>query len=52
MLLHHTCSFVFGFIALLFLFIPLLVMLITNEVNWTISDFLVAGGLLLSAGFL
>lgn len=34
------------------LLIPLLAMPFTAEVNWTLSDFLVAGVLLLSTGFL
>lgn len=36
----------------LLLFIPLIAMQFTNEVNWTIIDFMVAGGLLLGFGFL
>jgi hypothetical protein len=31
--------------------LPLIAMQFTNEVKWTISDFLVAAGLLFSAGF-
>ncbi|MDI9310546.1 MAG: hypothetical protein QM535_10040 [Limnohabitans sp.] len=34
----------------LLLFIPLLAMVFTNEVQWTMIDFIVAGVLLLSAG--
>lgn len=34
------------------LLIPLIAMQFTNEVNWTFSDFVVAGSLLLGAGFL
>jgi len=34
----------------LLLMIPLLAMLFTNEVNWTITDFIAAGMLLLAAG--
>jgi len=32
------------------LFIPLIAMQFTNEVNWAISDFVVAGALLFGAG--
>ncbi|WP_104734495.1 hypothetical protein [Hanstruepera ponticola] len=34
----------------LLLLIPLIGMQFSNDVNWTVSDFLVAGGLLLGAG--
>lgn len=36
----------------LILFIPLIAMQFTDEVKWTFSDFIVAGVLLLSTGFL
>jgi hypothetical protein len=36
----------------LLLFIPLIAMQFSNEVNWTLIDFIVAGGLLLSTGFI
>ena len=32
--------------------IPLVAMQFTNEVNWTFSDFAIAGGLLLGTGLL
>ena len=32
--------------------IPLVAMQFTNEVNWTFSDFVIAGGLLLGTGLL
>ena len=32
--------------------IPLVAMQFTNEVNWTLSDFVIAGGLLLGTGLL
>ena len=35
----------------LILLIPLLAMQFTDEVNWTLSDFVIASVLLLSAGF-
>jgi len=34
------------------LLIPFTAMQFTNEVNWTLFDFIVAGGLLLSSGFI
>lgn len=36
----------------LLLFVPLLAMQFTDEVNWTLSDFVVAGVLLLGTGLL
>ena len=36
----------------LLLFIPLIAMQFTAEVNWTLSDFIIAGILLLSTGLL
>lgn len=38
--------------VVLLLLIPLLAMLFTNEVNWTLFDFLVMGVLLLGTGLL
>lgn len=40
---------ILGTIAVL-LCIPLVAMQLTNEVNWTFSDFVIAGGLLLGTG--
>lgn len=40
------------FSILIFLLIPLLAMQFTDEVNWTLADFVVAGVLLLSTGLL
>lgn len=37
--------------AALLLFIPLIAMQFTDEVNWTLADFLVATGLLFGTGF-
>lgn len=36
----------------LLLLIPLIAMQFTDEVNWTLSDFIVAGVLLLTTGFM
>ncbi len=38
--------------VILLLSIPLLAMQFTNQVNWTLADFVVAGGLLLIFGFI
>lgn len=38
-------------IAAFLLLVPLIAMQITNEVNWSVMDFVVAGGLLFGAGF-
>lgn len=37
---------------MLILLIPLVAMLFTNEVNWTISDFIISSFLLLSTGII
>jgi len=37
--------------TVLILFVPLVAMQFTDEVNWTLSDFIIAGALLLGAGF-
>ena len=42
---------ILGTVAVL-LCIPLVAMQFTNEVNWTLSDFVIAGGLLLGTGLL
>ncbi|MFD1315437.1 hypothetical protein [Namhaeicola litoreus] len=39
-----------SFLPLLLLFIPLVAMQITEEVNWSLFDFLVMGGMLLFVG--
>ena len=39
-------------ITILLLLTPLIAMQFTNEVNWKTNDFLVAGALLLSSGFI
>ncbi|MFD2824103.1 hypothetical protein ACFS5M_10500 [Lacinutrix iliipiscaria] len=42
---------VIAFTTLLLLVVPLLAMQFTNEVHWTIFDFLIAGLLLFGTGF-
>ena len=44
-------QFILLIVAFLLL-IPFVAMLFTNEVNWTLMDFIVAGGLLLGTGLL
>ena len=39
-------------VSLFLLLIPLIAMQFTNEVNWTTTDFIIAGGLLLGAGLI
>ena len=39
-------------ISAILLLIPLVVMLFTNEINWTLSDFIVAGILLIGTGLI
>ena len=39
-------------IVICILFIPLIAMQITDEVNWTITDFIIAGSLLIGTGLL
>lgn len=50
MILRHKRLFAIMSTVVLLLLIPLVAMLFTNEVNWTIGDFVVAGILLLSTG--
>ena len=40
------------FAVAVLLLIPFIAMLFTNEVNWTLSDFIIAAGLLLGTGLL
>jgi hypothetical protein len=46
----EVCTVLFS--TLLILFVPLIVMQFTNEVNWDASDFFVAGVLLFIFGYL
>jgi len=41
-----------GLVVSVILLIPLIAMGFTNEVNWTLADFVVAGALLFGAGIL
>lgn len=50
MMKNRRLIIIISVVALLLL-IPLVAMQFTNEVNWTLFDFLVAAALLLSAGF-
>ena len=50
MILRHKRLFAIISTVVLLLLIPLVAMQFTNEVNWTIGDFVVAGILLLSTG--
>ena len=43
---------IISFISVMLLLIPLTAMQFTNEVNWTLFDFIIAGALLLSTGLL
>ncbi|MEL6811749.1 MAG: hypothetical protein AAFP76_10480 [Bacteroidota bacterium] len=43
--------FVVILVTALVLLIPLIAMQFTNEVNWTLSDFMMGGALLLGTGF-
>lgn len=43
---------IFLAIAIIILFIPLIAMQFTNEVNWTLPDFVIAGLLLIGTGLL
>jgi hypothetical protein len=38
--------------SILLLFVPLIAMQFTNEVNWKVLDFIIAGALLLSSGLI
>ena len=40
------------FTTIILLFIPLIAMQFTNEVNWKVSDFVVAGALLIGTGLM
>jgi Kef-type K+ transport system membrane component KefB len=52
-MLRRTKRLVFIFISVIFLLlIPYIAMQFTDEVNWKLSDFVVAGTLLLSTGLL
>jgi ABC-type cobalt transport system substrate-binding protein len=49
----HNKRLIIIFLTLLFLLlIPLIAMQFTDDVNWTTTDFIIAGGLLLGTGFI
>lgn len=52
MIMKNTRLIIIVLVIVTLLLIPLLAMQFTNEVNWTVSDFLVAGVLLLGTGLL
>ena len=52
MIMQNKRLFVIVLTVALLLLIPFIAMQFTNEVNWTLSDFVVAGVLLLGTGLL
>jgi len=52
MIIQHKRLYIILLAALSILLIPLLAMQFTAQVNWTLSDFVVAGALLLATGLL
>jgi hypothetical protein len=50
--MHNKRLFIIVLLVALLLLIPLIAMQFTNEVNWTLFDFIVAGVLLLGTGLL
>lgn len=52
MILKNKRLFMILLTIMALLLIPFIAMQFTNEVHWTLSDFVIAGGLLLSTGLL
>jgi len=52
MIMHNKRLIIILFISTIILLIPFILMQFTDEVNWTISDFILAGGLLYGTGLL
>ncbi len=52
MIVHNKRLLIIAFTSALLLLIPFIAMQFTNEVNWTLIDFVVAGVLLLGTGYL
>ena len=52
MIIQNKRLFIIVLVAALLLLIPLIAMQFTNEVNWTLPDFIVTGVLLLGTGLM
>ncbi|MEQ8361881.1 MAG: hypothetical protein RIF39_03120 [Cyclobacteriaceae bacterium] len=52
MTIQHKRFIGIGIIVAVILLIPLIAMQLTNEVNWSLMDFIVAGTLLLATGLM
>ncbi|HNP08674.1 MAG TPA: hypothetical protein PKN99_13670 [Cyclobacteriaceae bacterium] len=50
MIIQRKKYIAIGITVALILLIPFIAMKLTNEVNWSLMDFIVAGGLLLTTG--
>lgn len=50
MIIQRKRYIAIGITVVLILLIPFIAMQLTNEVNWSLMDFIVAGGLLLTTG--
>jgi hypothetical protein len=51
-MMQHNRLLIISFIITLLLLLPLIAMQFTKEVNWTLSDFVIAGVLLFGTGLL
>lgn len=51
-IMQNKRLFIIVFIPVLILLIPLIVMQFTNEVNWNLMDFVIAGILLIGTGLI